>query len=156
LDRGRTWTAHETPVRAGTPSSGIFSLAFHDGNHGIAVGGDYKEPGQAKDLVALTSDGGRTWRVPVGHQPGGYRSAVAYVPGTQGRTLAAVGPTGSDVSVDGGESWQRLGTSGFNALGFATQSAGWAVGDGLIARFGGRLPSETRSPEATAPRPARR
>ncbi len=135
-DRGRTWTAHETPVMAGTPSSGVFSLAFHDADQGIAVGGDYKVPGRARNVVALTTDGGRTWRPPKGQGPGGYRSAVAYVPGTKGRTLAAVGPTGSDVSVDGGDDWRPLGTTGFHAVGFASPTAGWAVGeDGLVARF---------------------
>ena len=139
-DRGRTWTAHETPVMAGTSSSGIFSLAFHDADHGIAVGGDYKEPDRAGSLVVLTSDGGQTWKLPRGRPPGGYRSAVAYIPGTQGRTLVAVGPTGSDVSVDGGESWRAMGTTGFNSVGFAGPAAGWAVGeDGLVARFEGRV-----------------
>jgi photosystem II stability/assembly factor-like uncharacterized protein len=140
-DGGRTWTAHETPVRADTPSSGIFSLAFHDADHGVAVGGDYKEPKRAGNVVALTSDGGRTWRLTRGRGPGEYRSAVAYVPGTHGRTLVAVGPTGSDVSVDGGENWAPLGTTGFHAVGFASPLAGWAVGeDGLVARFeGGEL-----------------
>jgi photosystem II stability/assembly factor-like uncharacterized protein len=137
-NRGRTWTAHETSVLAGTPSSGVFSLAFHDAEHGIAVGGDYKEPQRAGNVAALTSDGGRTWTLPKGRQPGGYRSAVAYVPGRQGRTLVAVGPTGSDVSVDGGENWRPSGTSGFHAVGFAGPTAGWAVGDdGLVAKFNG-------------------
>ncbi len=137
-DRGRTWTVHETPVMAGTSSSGIFSLAFHDADHGIAVGGNYREPNRAGSLVALTSDGGRTWKRPGGRPPGGYRSAVAYIPGTQGRTLVAVGPTGLDVSVDGGESWRPMGTTGFNSVGFAGPAAGWAVGeDGLVARFEG-------------------
>jgi photosystem II stability/assembly factor-like uncharacterized protein len=137
-DKGRTWTAHETPIMAGTPSSGVFSLAFHDADHGVAVGGDYKEPGKAGDVIALTSDGGRTWRIPRGRRPGDYRSAVAYVPGAQSRTLVAVGPTGSDVSLDGGESWKPLGTTGFHAVGFAGPSAGWAVGeDGIVARFAG-------------------
>ncbi len=137
-DRGKTWTAHETPVMAGSMTSGIFSLAFDDADHGVAFGGDYKEPGRAGNLVALTSDGGRTWRLPKGEQPGEYRSAVAFVPGTQGRTLVAVGPTGSDVSVDGGENWRRLGTTGFHAVGLAGPSAGWAVGeDGLVAKFEG-------------------
>ncbi len=135
-DRGRTWTAHETPVQAGAPSSGIFSLAFIDGEHGVVVGGDYKEPGRAEAVVALTSDGGRTWRQPKGPEPGGYRSAVAFLPGTQGRILIAVGPTGSDLSADGGETWRPLGTTGFHAVGFASASAGWAVGeDGSVARF---------------------
>jgi photosystem II stability/assembly factor-like uncharacterized protein len=137
-DRGRTWAAHETSVRAGAPSSGIFSLAFHDPEIGVAVGGDYKAPGQAGNVVALTQDGGRTWRLSKRRPPCGYRSAVAFVPGTQGRVLVAVGPTGSDVSVDGGEDWRRLGTTGFHAVGFTGPSAGWAVGeDGLVARFEG-------------------
>ena len=136
VDRGRTWTSHETPIGAGSPSAGIFSLAFRDADHGIAVGGDYKEPGRAGRVVALTSDGGRTWRLPTGQGPGGYRSAVAYVPGTRGRTLVAVGSAGSDVSEDGGESWRRLGAAGFHAVGFGGPAAGWAVGDeGAVARF---------------------
>ena len=138
-DRGRTWTPYETPVMAGTPSSGIFSLAFHDADHGVAIGGDYKEPARAGHVVVLTSDGGRTWRLPKGKEPGGYRSAVAYVPGAQGKFLVAVGPTGSDVSTDGGESWRPLATTGFHAVGFAGPSSGWAVGDdGLVAKFDGK------------------
>ena len=108
----------------------------HDGEHGVVVGGDYKEPGKGGPVVALKSDGGRTWRQPKGPEPGGYRSAVAFLPGTQGRILIAVGPTGSDLSADGGETWRPLGTTGFHAVGFASASAGWAVGeDGSVARF---------------------
>ena len=137
-NRGRSWTAHETPVMAGTPSSGVFALAFRDAEHGIAVGGDFKEPQRAGDVVAITDDGGRTWRLPRGRRPGGYRSAVAYVPGTRGPTLVAVGPTGADVSEDGGENWRPSGTMGFHAVGFAGPTAGWAVGDdGLVVRFRG-------------------
>jgi photosystem II stability/assembly factor-like uncharacterized protein len=127
-DRGRTWAVHATPLRPANASSGIFSLAFRDADHGVAVGGDYKDPGRAVDVVALTSDGGRTWRAPSGTGPRGYRSAVALVPGTT-RTFVAVGPTGSDWSEDGGESWKPLGDLGFHAVGFADSSAGWAAGD---------------------------
>ena len=63
-DRGRTWTVAETPLRAGSPSAGIFSLAFWDADHGVAVGGDYKQPEEAGGTVARSSDGGRTW-IPV-------------------------------------------------------------------------------------------
>jgi photosystem II stability/assembly factor-like uncharacterized protein len=142
-DRGRNWTVHETPVRAGTPFSGIFSLAFWDTNHGVAVGGDYKNPDESGGYVARTSDGGRTWALMKGTQPAGYRSGVAVVPGTPGPTLIAVGPTGSDVSVDGGENWRRLGSVSFDAVGFAGPDAGWAVGeDGKAARFEGFLPGK--------------
>jgi hypothetical protein len=117
-------------------------MAFRDENHGVAVGGDYKQPGQAGSNVALTSDGGRTWRLPTGPEPAGFRSAVTLVPGTQSPTWIAVGPSGSDCSLDGGESWAALGTTGFQTVGFAgSLDVGWAVGDeGRIARFAGRLP----------------
>jgi photosystem II stability/assembly factor-like uncharacterized protein len=139
-DRGRTWTVHETPIRAGSRSSGIFSLAFRDESHGVAIGGDFEHPDQAASHVALTSDGGRTWTLPKGPAPGGYRSAVCYVPGAKTPTLIAVGPTGSDYSLDDGATWSPLGNTGFHAVGFA-EHAGFAVGDnGLIARFEGRLP----------------
>jgi len=136
-DRGRTWTVHDTPIRAGNPSSGIFSLAFQDSEHGVAVGGDYKQPDQSGRFVASTTDGGRTWTVPHETCPAGYRSAVAYAAGPGQSTLVAVGPTGTDLSSDDGKTWRSLGKLGFHAVGFAGQTgAGWAVGeDGLIAKF---------------------
>jgi photosystem II stability/assembly factor-like uncharacterized protein len=42
-DRGRSWTVATTPIRNDGPSAGIFSLAFRDARHGIAVGGDYSK-----------------------------------------------------------------------------------------------------------------
>jgi photosystem II stability/assembly factor-like uncharacterized protein len=140
-DGGRSWTVHATPVRAGAPTSGIFSVAFADADQGVVVGGDYKQSAETRSVVALTSDGGRTWKAPPGVPPEGFRSAVAFLPGKGGKVLVAVGPSGSDVSIDGGESWRRLGNAGFHALGFAEKPlAGWASGDnGTIASFLGPL-----------------
>ena len=45
-DGGRTWSAAATPLAAG-PSSGIFSIAFRDAEHGIVVGGDYRKESEA-------------------------------------------------------------------------------------------------------------
>jgi photosystem II stability/assembly factor-like uncharacterized protein len=138
-DRGRTWTAHETPVQAGSPSAGIFSLAFRDRLHGVAVGGDYKKPDKAGHIVARTGDGGLTWNLPGREGPRGFRSAVAYIPNSRSPVLVAVGPSGSDVSTDDGDSWKPLGTQGFHALSFGPAHAGWAVGEeGIIGRFNPR------------------
>ncbi len=135
-DRGRHWTVHQTPIRAGNGSAGIFSLTFWDAGHGIAVGGDYKAPDAVGSLCALSSDGGRTWRIPRGSQPSGYRSAVAFVPGSAGPILLAAGPTGTDQSTDGGDTWKKLGGAGFHALSMTRARAGWAVGEaGRIAHF---------------------
>lgn len=134
-DRGRTWTVHETPVAAGKPSAGIFSLAFRDSKNGVAVGGDYKEPELAADNVAVTSDGGRTWTKVAGPLPKGYRSGVVHAPHLGKLAFVAVGTSGSDVSRDGGKTWSPLGATGFNSVSFAG-GAGWAAGpDGRVARF---------------------
>jgi photosystem II stability/assembly factor-like uncharacterized protein len=141
VDRGRSWTVHETPVRAGNASSGIFSLAFRDADDGAAIGGDYKQPEQFDHIVARSTDGGRSWSTASGPGPRGYRSCIAIVPDTAGKTVIAVGPSGSDFSTDGGARWQSMGELGFHAVGFAGPiDAGWAVGDnGLIAKFQGTL-----------------
>lgn len=140
-DRGLTWTVAATMIRNDSASAGIFSLAFSDAKHGVAVGGEYTKAGEALHNVSVTSDGGRTWIEPSGGHPNGYRSAVAFW-----KTLGvwiATGPSGSDVSNDNGATWKAFGTDGYNALG-----AGWAVGPkGAVAEF--------RNSQAKAPAPLR-
>ena len=137
-DRGRTWTDHETPLRADSPTSGIFSLAFRDSDHGVVVGGSYDQPDRKGRVAATTEDGGTTWKLVNSQEPGGFRSAVAFVRRGDPLGLIAVGPSGSDASNDGGRTWQPLGTTGFHAVGFTGPDAGWAVGeDGRVAKFKG-------------------
>ncbi|MCI4063747.1 oxidoreductase [Micromonospora sp. R77] len=45
-DRGLTWQVTDTPVPGG-PSAGIYSLAFRDPRHGVALGGDFAAPSSA-------------------------------------------------------------------------------------------------------------
>jgi photosystem II stability/assembly factor-like uncharacterized protein len=135
-DTGRTWLAAPVPVASGK-SAGIFSLAFH-GGAGVAVGGDYTKEQEAAGNAALTYDAGKSWwALETSERPGGYRSCVAYVPGTRGRKLVAVGPSGSDYSVDGGRTWKQLGAEGFHALSITPHGdAAWAVGEsGRVARL---------------------
>ncbi|MFO0957934.1 MAG: YCF48-related protein [Isosphaeraceae bacterium] len=133
-DRGRTWTFQETPIPAPNPASGVFSIAFLDDRRGVAVGGDYQATGKAEKVAAVTEDGGKTWRPPAGQGPGGYRSAVVVIPGTN--KLVAAGPAGCDGSEDGGDRWIPLGDRGFHALGSAGADATWGVGEnGLIAKL---------------------
>jgi quinoprotein glucose dehydrogenase len=133
-DRGRTWTVAATPIRHDGPGAGIFSLAFSDALHGIAVGGDYTKPDSAEHNIAVTSDGGRTWTEPAGPYPAGYRSAVAY--DRARKAWIATGTSGSDISSDNGQSWARFDTAGYNAAAFAPDGTGWAVGlKGALAAF---------------------
>jgi photosystem II stability/assembly factor-like uncharacterized protein len=135
-DRGRTWQVADTPVHAGSSAAGIFSVAFSDARHGLVVGGDYTKPKQPLDNVAITDDGGAHWRLARGPLPQGYMSGVIYVPGTNGRTLVAVGLAGTARSDDGGESWTMIDGVAYNSVAFASPTDGWAAGPaGRIARW---------------------
>lgn len=128
-DRGLTWRVADTPVLAGTASAGIFSLAFRDAKNGIAVGGDYKKEREGSDNVAVTRDGGETWSLPK-QRLRSFRSAVAFLPGSRGEKLIAIGPAGTDASSDGGASWTALGDAGFHALSVSPKGgAAWGVGE---------------------------
>jgi photosystem II stability/assembly factor-like uncharacterized protein len=141
-DRGRTWTLHDTPLRAGIPSAGIFSVAFRDSLHGVIAGGDYAKPALGGRNLAFSEDGGVTWSLAdSAASPQGYRSAVAFAPGTHGAELIAVGLTGTDRSRDGGRTWTTVDSVPFNSVAFASASAGWAVGPkGRIARWSAAAP----------------
>jgi photosystem II stability/assembly factor-like uncharacterized protein len=133
-DGGRTWTVAPTPLRNDTASAGIFSLAFADAMHGMAVGGDYTKPADASHNIAVTSDGGRSWTEPSGQHPSGFRSAVTFL--TRRGVWIASGPSGSDVSSDNGSSWKPFDAGAFNAVGFTPDGIGWAVGpQGSVAKF---------------------
>lgn len=144
-DRGRTWSVATTPMPAGN-SAGIFSVAFRDARNGVAVGGDYLKPGDARNNVVVTRDGGSTWTLTGGTPLSGYRSGVAYVPGARTPTLVAVGTSGSDYSIDDGMNWMRIDNVGYNSVSFAPLSgAGWVVGSsGTVARIGGARPGRDR------------
>jgi photosystem II stability/assembly factor-like uncharacterized protein len=134
-DGGRTWAAAATPLPTG-PSTGIFSIAFRDTEHGVVVGGDYRKESEAIDNAATTSDGGRTWTLIKGVS--GFRSVVSYLPGASTPTLIAVGPQGADQSTDDGRTWAPMaGTSGLHTFTFAKQGRlGWGAGEkGRIMRL---------------------
>ena len=59
------------------------------------------------------------------------------MPGNAGRTWVATGTSGSDVSTDGGETWETMGEVGYNTMSFASAPcAAWAAGpDGRLAKL---------------------
>jgi photosystem II stability/assembly factor-like uncharacterized protein len=131
-DAGRHWKVFETPIKSGQ-SSGIFSIAFRDQRHGVIVGGDYQKEREAVDNLAITTDGGATWKLVKGLS--GFRSVVAYLPGTT--SLIALGPSGGDYSTDDGHTWTRIQGPGVDTFSFARgQRFGWGAGaGGLMGRL---------------------
>jgi photosystem II stability/assembly factor-like uncharacterized protein len=138
-DTGKSWYVANTPIISGNESSGIFSLVFMDESRGVAVGGDYKNPGSATANAAQTFDGGDTWSLIQGSHPLGYRSCVAYAPGSLLPFAIAVGPTGSDFAVKslGGPFWINFGADGYHTVSTSKRSRSvWAAGaDGRIAKL---------------------
>jgi photosystem II stability/assembly factor-like uncharacterized protein len=135
-DRGRNWTVHDTPIRAGGAPEGIFSVVFRDTKNGVITGGNYTKPALGGRNVALTKDGGRTWTlVDSASSPQGFRSAVSFVPSTNGMQLVAVGLNGTDVSRDGGLTWTKTDSVAYNSVIVASPDAAFAVGPkGKVAK----------------------
>jgi len=100
------------PLASGNDSSGAFSLAFSDPQHGTVVGGDYRKPDDRLGTAAWTGDGGRHWMA-ASNTPHGYRSAVAWC---NAKVWIAAGTNGTDISRDDGKTWQPLDNGNWNAL----------------------------------------
>lgn len=140
-DGGRRWDVANSSI-AGGEAGGVFSVRFRDARHGVAVGGDFEVPTGHEDNAAWSADGGRTW-TPAERFPGGYRSGAAWVEegllggGLGGRGVAlAVGPTGSDFTVDGGRCWHGFDNGTFDSVECVRGGVCWASGqDGRVARL---------------------
>lgn len=134
-DAGLSWSATPVPMISGSGMSGIFTVAFRDTMHGVALGGHLERAREFTQNVIVTGNGGRTWR-PAGRPtfPGAVYGAV-YVPASDPAILVAVGPAGAAYSLDDGETWSHLSDANHWGLGFADTGAGWLVGpNGRITR----------------------
>lgn len=129
-DRGDTWRVTTTPL-VSTENSGAFGLRFWDAQHGIAVGGDMKQPNARLDNTMTTSDGGTTWQLATITSPPGWKESAVLLPGN---TLLVVGPTGTSLSRDFGRTWNEVDRQSFHALARHGNSC-WAAGQGIIAKW---------------------
>jgi photosystem II stability/assembly factor-like uncharacterized protein len=133
-DRGLTWTVADTTVPAGDPARGVFALAFRDRAHGIAVGGDYRADQPSPRAAATTGDAGHTWTT-AAQPPPAYRSGVAWLPYSRTAALA-VGPTGTDLTTDGGRTWRTVDTGSYDTVDCTPDRGCWAAGEkGRVARL---------------------
>lgn len=108
-DKGNWWASTIPFMLQGSKTGGIFSVAFRNEKEAIVVGGDFTDS-LATDLGRYTADGGDTWTEP-SKSPRGTRWCVEFIDGS---TAVAVGPSGADISFDGGKVWAPL----FNDRGY--------------------------------------
>ena len=133
LDGGKSYHPSTAPVAASTSTRGIFGIAFRTPREGLAVGGDYREMDFQEGIAAATHDGGETWQSMTGLS--GFREGVAFVPNRP--WVFAVGPGGSDESLDNGRTWRPFTLDGCHVVAFAPDGRfGWAAGNkGKIVRI---------------------
>lgn len=134
-DMGKTWNIHHTPIIGGGDSTGAYSVDFYDANNGIICGGDYTNKAGDVGNKAITTDGGKTWKlVSEGRYPG-YISCVQYVPETSGKELFAVSTEGIYFSNTNGESWVKVNEEGYYTIKFIDKNTAWLAGNGKIAKM---------------------
>ena len=135
-DTGNSWTVYDTPIVQGKSMTGIFTADFYDGQTGFIAGGDYEVRNQNFSNKALTTDGGKTWRLIAENQAFGYASCVQYVPQSNGKGLVTVGFSGIYYSSDGGSSWKQLSTdSTLNTIRFINKHTAIAAGQNKMIRI---------------------
>jgi photosystem II stability/assembly factor-like uncharacterized protein len=150
-DGGDTWNAYDSPLR-GSPSAGIFSVAFRDASHGIIGGGDLGPSAPPFPQTATSSDGGKTWTI-TKQQPNigtvfglSYAGEVGKGHGHEGedhdeadanQTVVVTGPGGSAWTPNEGKTWFTLpGVTGYWGVAFGSPKTGWLVGtSGRILRI---------------------
>ena len=133
-DQGENWSVFDIPIVSGKPSTGSFSITFRDEQNGITVGGDYEIDTTALSNVAITKDGGKTWKGIQNPETVPFKSCVVYL---GNNALLAVGTSGVSWSPDNGENWSTIDTTSFHTMDFDEKSGvGWlAGGNGAIAKF---------------------
>jgi photosystem II stability/assembly factor-like uncharacterized protein len=142
-DAGETWEVAETPVRPPNASSGLFSIAFRDEKYGVAVGGDFTNPGKsARPTIIRTRDGGQTWEAIGGPaEPRSlFFSSIAFIPSKRAEIsgmpgMWVVGPVGAFMKPEG-KPWVVEGAENLNDVALAGEDTAWAVGpNGFVARL---------------------
>lgn len=134
-DKGGSWEVQNTPIKSVEATEGIYSIAFYDENIGVAIGGDYTNPERNTANKAMTTDGGKTWRLMADGVLPNYRSCIQFVPETEGHGIVALGFPGIAYSSNQGESWIQLSDESFFTIRFQNDSIAYAAGRNRIAKL---------------------
>ena len=123
------------PLVQGKASQGAFSVDFYDNQTGVVVGGDYENPTHKQGTIAITADGGKTWRTPATNKVMGYANCVKYIPNSRGYALMAAAADGIYFSADKADSWERIANESYHALLFIDEHTMIASGNERITLF---------------------
>ncbi len=100
---GSSWDTIHTPMIHGSSSTGIFSVTQYK-NQRIVVGGDFLRDSLKQNHVFYSEDAGKNWVAP-NYPTRGYRECVEMI---TSQFVLATGPSGADISTDGGKTWEKF------------------------------------------------
>lgn len=127
------WQEFESPIVQGGEATGPYSMDFYDTQTGFIAGGDYTKPDGNTRNKALTTDGGKTWKLVASGEGPGYTSCVQFLPGSDGYELVTAGGNGIFYSYDRGATWKKiLDDTDLHTLQFADNKTLIAAGENRI------------------------
>jgi photosystem II stability/assembly factor-like uncharacterized protein len=135
LDDGENWITLETPLR-GSETAGAFGGLALGKDRAVVVGGDYKDELRGGENLALVE--GTDIRIPPN---AGAPRLLEGVGRLDARTLIAVGPRGSSLSSDDGQTWRQVDDEAFHAIACAR---GTCVAAGARGKVGVWTPTAVR------------
>ena len=135
-DKGNTWKVYETPIVQGEAMTGIFTADFYNEKIGFIAGGNYEKLNQNFQNKAITTDGGKTWKLVAENAGFGYASCIQFVPNSNGKELVCVGASGLFYSSDSGENWNQLDADpNLYTIRFLNRTTAIAAGKNKIVRI---------------------
>jgi hypothetical protein len=100
----------DLPILQGKNSTGANSVGVKNSRNMIVVGGDFTTRDSTTQNCCITTDGGKTFSIPV-TPPHGYRSCVEHIEKTN---WISCGLNGVDLSTDEGKTWNWISKTSFN------------------------------------------
>ncbi len=134
-DAGVHWTVRATPF-VHTKSAGTSGLDFRDPNNGIGVAGDMTNlrSDTASAVVAVTTNGGKSWELRTRPPLAGSLTGAVWVTGAGKETAIALGFGGAFSTRDGGRTWTVLSDKGHTGIGSFGKTAWLGGTNGTILR----------------------
>jgi photosystem II stability/assembly factor-like uncharacterized protein len=134
-DRGSNWEEYATPIIAGGAMTGIYAIDFIDEKRGVIIGGDWNKKADNRYNKAITSDGGKSWKLMDSKNGPGYCSDIIFIPETDGKELLAVGSEGIWWSGTEGVLWKKLTDTGFYTVRMVNSKEGYLAGHNKMSKF---------------------
>ncbi len=134
-DLGLNWNVVETPITQGGKMTGIYTVDFYDENNGIIMGGNWEKKSSTLATKAITSDGGKTWKLIAENKLPGYISCVQYMPDTKGMKIMAVSTEGIYYSSNKGNLWHKISDKSYYSIQFIDKNTAWLSGNNKIAKI---------------------